>query len=117
MAARDRRGRPGRVARFADLVRAGVLTQLTGADAIAVAEAYLAPLRAHDRAHDTALLHTVRAWLECDARIDATARTLGIHRHTVRARVAQAQKLLGVDLAGFPARGTVGRAHPGRRLW
>lgn len=104
VAARDRRGRPGRVARFADLVRAGVLTQLTGADAIAVAEAYLAPLRAHDRAHDTALLHTVRAWLECDARIDATARTLGIHRHTVRARVAQAQKLLGVDLAGFPAR-------------
>jgi purine catabolism regulator len=29
---------------------------------------------------------------------------LGVHRHTVRARVALAQRLLGVDLGSFPAR-------------
>ena len=32
------------------------------------------------------------------------AQALGIHRHTVRARVAQAQQVLGLDLASFPAR-------------
>ena len=68
------------------------------------AEARLAPLREHDDAHATALVDTVRTWLESDARIDETAQALGIHRHTVRARVAQAQRLLGVDLGSFPAR-------------
>ncbi|MFT4216430.1 MAG: PucR family transcriptional regulator ligand-binding domain-containing protein [Micropruina sp.] len=104
VAARARRGVPGRATRFADLAGKGVLAQLTGTQASAVASAYLEPLRSHDRTHGTALLHTVRVWLESDARIDAAAHTLGVHRHTVRSRVAQAQKLLGVDLAGFPAR-------------
>ena len=36
--------------------------------------------------------------------IDEAAQALGIHRHTVRARVAQAQQVLGLDLASFPAR-------------
>jgi purine catabolism regulator len=27
-----------------------------------------------------------------------------VHRHTVRARIAQAQQLLAVDLTSFPAR-------------
>jgi hypothetical protein len=40
-------------------------------------------------------VETVRTWLTHDARIDEAARALGIHRHTVRARVAQAQQLLG----------------------
>lgn len=102
--ARDRRGVTGRVARFDDLAGDGVLAQLSAPDARAVAVAHLAPLRAHDETHGTALLPTVRAWLQHDARIDAAAHSLGIHRHTVRARVAQAQTLLGVDLSTFPAR-------------
>lgn len=102
--ARDRRGAAGRVARFDDLAGEGVLAQLTGPDTRAIATAHLAPLRLHDEAHGTALLPTVQAWLEHDARIDAAAQSLGIHRHTVRARVAQAQSLLGVDLSTFPAR-------------
>lgn len=102
--ARNRRGTIGHVARFDDLAGEGVLAQLAGPDARAVAEAHLAPLRTHDEAHGTVLLSTVRVWLEHDARIDAAARSLGIHRHTVRARVAQAQTLLRVDLSAFPAR-------------
>lgn len=98
------RGGAGRAIRFAELAGDGVLAQLSGSDATAIAEAQLAPLREHDRRHGTALLHTVRVWLECDARIETAAQALGVHRHTVRTRVAQAQKLLGVDLAGFPAR-------------
>ncbi|MGB4780194.1 helix-turn-helix domain-containing protein, partial [Microbacterium sp.] len=69
-----------------------------------VAQARLAPLRSHDATHGTALLATVHTWLAHDARIDEAAQALGIHRHTVRARIAQAQQLLGVDLSSFPAR-------------
>ena len=42
----------------------------------------------HDAEHGTALVETVRAWLENDCSHEATARALGVHRHTVRARIA-----------------------------
>lgn len=92
----------GTVTRFADA--AGVLSSLDSPAARALADARLRPLRAHDAAQGTALVETVRTWLTHDARIDEAARALGIHRHTVRARVALAQQLLGVDLSSFPAR-------------
>ena len=92
----------GTVARFADA--AGVLSSLDSPAARALADARLRPLRRHDETQGTALVETVRTWLSNDARIDEAARALGIHRHTVRARVAQAQQLLGVDLSTFPAR-------------
>ncbi|MFT3797152.1 PucR family transcriptional regulator ligand-binding domain-containing protein [Microbacterium sp.] len=99
-----RRARAGEVAHFADAAGGGVLAGLDSPDARALADAFLRPLRTYDDAHGTALIATVRTWLEHDARIDGTAQALGIHRHTVRARVAQAQQLLGLDLASFPAR-------------
>lgn len=99
-----RRAAPGSAAAFADVTATGMLASLDSPDARARAEAHLRPLRAHDAAHGAALEQTVRVWLEHDARIDATAAALGLHRHTVRARVAQAQALLEVDLASFPAR-------------
>lgn len=99
-----RRAAPGAVARFADTAAGGVLSALDTAEARALAGARLAPLRAHDAAQGTALIETVRTWLAHDARIDEAAQALGIHRHTVRARVAQAQQVLGIDLASFPAR-------------
>ncbi|WP_275090545.1 helix-turn-helix domain-containing protein [Microbacterium sp. K41] len=42
--------------------------------------------------------------MEHDARAEPAAAALGIHRHTLRSRVAQAGAMLGVDLASFPAR-------------
>ncbi|WP_292836461.1 PucR family transcriptional regulator [Microbacterium sp.] len=102
--AHSRHGAAGRLSRFDDLAGEGVLAQLAGTEARAVAAARLAPLRTHDESRGTALLRTVRVWLEHDARIDATAQSLGIHRHTVRARIAHAQTLLNVDLSTFPAR-------------
>jgi len=93
---------PGTVSRFADA--AGVLSILDSPAARALADARLRPLRLHDETQGTALVETVRTWLGHDARIDEAARALGIHRHTVRARVALAQQLLGVDLSSFPAR-------------
>jgi PucR family transcriptional regulator, purine catabolism regulatory protein len=94
----------GAVARFGATAASGVLAALDGDLARVLADAALAPLTAHDAAHGTELLPTLRAWLENDTRIDAAATALGVHRHTVRTRIAHAERVLGTDLASFPAR-------------
>lgn len=92
------------VVRYADTVGANILTALATDEARLVAESRLAPLREQDAAVGTGLEHTLRVWLEHDARAEPAAAALGIHRHTLRSRVAQAGAMLGVDLASFPAR-------------
>ena len=99
-----RRAAAGTPARFAEDVARGLFASLDSPAARALADARLAPLRDHDASHGSSLVETVRTWLAHDARIDEAAQALGIHRHTVRARIAQAQRLLGVDLGSFPAR-------------
>jgi purine catabolism regulator len=99
---------PGpRVTRFADVAAAGVLSVPASPEARTVAEATLAPLRQHDREQGTALLETVRVWLANDCSHEATARALGVHRHTVRARIAAAERALDADLGSFAARADV----------
>lgn len=102
--AAGRRAASGSLVRFADTTGGGVLAALDTLEARALADRRLAPLQAHDAAQGTALVATVRTWLEHDARIDEAAQALGVHRHTVRSRIAQAQQLLGIDLTSFPAR-------------
>jgi PucR family transcriptional regulator, purine catabolism regulatory protein len=92
------------VARFADVATSGVLSALETDAGRALAHSAIAPLLRHDQENGTELVATLRAWLEHDARFDAAGAFLGVHRHTVRARVAQAQQLLGVDLGSFAAR-------------
>ena len=89
---------------FDEISRQGVLAFLARTDARAVALATLAPLAEHDRVSGTALLTTARVWLEHGGQFDATAQALGVHRHTVRSRIALAERLLGRDLSGFHAR-------------
>ncbi|MFL6112934.1 MAG: PucR family transcriptional regulator [Catenulispora sp.] len=55
----------------------------------------LRPLMAAER---STLLPTLRAWLAHNGQWDAAAAELGVHRHTVRARIARAGELLGKDL-------------------
>lgn len=95
---------PREAARYADTVGSRVLTALATDEARLVAESRLAPLREQDAAQGTALEHTLRTWLEHDARAEPAAAALGIHRHTLRARIAQAGALLDTDLSTFPAR-------------
>lgn len=94
----------GAVARFGETAASGVLGALDSDLARVLAAASLAPLVDHDAARGTELVPTLRAWLENDARIDATAAALGVHRHTVRTRIAQAESVLGTDLSSFPVR-------------
>ncbi|MCU1421089.1 MAG: hypothetical protein JWN36_740, partial [Microbacteriaceae bacterium] len=98
-ASRDRTTAEAPVSAFDDLAGGGMLALLQTEDARAVAAASLAPL-----AVDPALLTTLRTWLDHNGVFDAAARDLGIHRHTLRARVAEAERLLGRDLAPFSAR-------------
>ncbi|GAA3341576.1 PucR family transcriptional regulator [Curtobacterium pusillum] len=102
---RRREGRPG-ITEFGDLAREGVLAHLAhvDVDAGAVARAFLAPLLDHDRSAGTELTRTVREWLAQNCEYDRTAQALGIHRHTARARVEHAGRLLERDLSVFATR-------------
>lgn len=63
-----------------------------------LAETLLAPLAAHDTAHGTDLLHSLRAFLEHNGQWEAASAALGVHRHTLRSRVERVRSLLGADL-------------------
>ncbi|KQX05835.1 hypothetical protein ASC59_14750 [Leifsonia sp. Root1293] len=94
----------GSVVDFEAIAASGVLASLGATDAAEIARAALAPLTSHDAENGTALVATLRAWLENDAQFDAAAQALGVHRHTVRNRVGAAERVLGRDLSSFPAR-------------
>ncbi|OJX75496.1 PucR family transcriptional regulator [Leifsonia sp. 71-9] len=98
--ARQRATPKAPVPSFDDVAAAGMLALLQTPDARAVAQTALAPLTAAD----PALTDLLRTWLDSDGVYDIAARRLGIHRHTLRARVAEAERLLGRDLSGFAAR-------------
>lgn len=93
-----RHGAPGAV-RYVDTVASSILTAFATDEARLVAESRLAPLREH-----ADLEQSLRVWLEHDARYESAAVALGIHRHTLRARIVQAARLLDLDLKSFPAR-------------
>ncbi|MGO4533346.1 PucR family transcriptional regulator ligand-binding domain-containing protein [Leifsonia sp. 2MCAF36] len=98
--ARNRANADDPVPSFDDLAAAGMLALLHTPDARAVAETSLRPLVAAD----PSLPRVLRTWLDADGVYDVAARQLGMHRHTLRARVADAERLLGRDLASFAAR-------------
>ncbi|MFS0866627.1 PucR family transcriptional regulator [Microbacterium sp. 179-B 1A2 NHS] len=100
--ARDRGGRG--MSGFADVGDTGILSALDTHEGRALARTLLDPLTAADAGQGTRLTETVRAWLEADGSHEATAAALGVHRHTVRARLAAAERLLGRDLTSFAVR-------------
>jgi PucR family transcriptional regulator, purine catabolism regulatory protein len=57
------------------------------------------PLVAHDRQYRTDLLGTLEAYLGNDCNMNATARTVFAHRHTVAHRLARVRELTGLDPA------------------
>jgi len=91
---------------FAELPRDLVPTLATPA-ALALARDLLAPVEQHDASHGTALLATLDTWLRSDGSNEAAAVALGVHRHTVRTRLALIERLLDVDLSSFAERANV----------
>ncbi|UXW86723.1 PucR family transcriptional regulator [Microbacterium azadirachtae] len=92
------------VARYADSAESSVLAAFATDEARLIAESRLAPLRQHDAHEGSELERSLRVWLEHDTRLEPAAAALGVHRHTLRTRIAQAAMILDADLTSFPAR-------------
>ena len=95
------------VLEFDVISRQGVLAYLARTDAREVGRATLEPLVRQDAERGTELLSSVRVWLEHNGQYGPAAEVLGVHRHTLRARIVQAEQVLGRDLATFPARADI----------
>lgn len=70
----------------------------TRAALAAVGAATLAPLEDHDRRQGTALVASLRAFLDANGHWESAAAALGVHRHTLRNRIARAETIIGCDL-------------------
>lgn len=92
---------------FETLATTGLLGHLEATGAEQVARRVLQPLLDPP---DEQLLRTLRIWLQHNGSWDPAAKALGVHRHTVRARVAAAGTLLDLDLDTFAARAEVWNA-------
>lgn len=96
-----KRARVGsRVPAFESVTNQGILSLLHTDDASALAHAQLRPVFEAD----PDLPRVLRTWLDNNAVYDVAARVLGMHRHTLRARITEAERLLERDLTSFEAR-------------
>lgn len=88
-------GAAGQLALASDVVTAGLLRHLNNAEARGWAKALLAPLTEKNRNSKIDLRHTLRTFLANNGQSDASASVLGIHRHTLRHRMAKVAEALG----------------------
>lgn len=100
-ATRSLRHTPGRsVSCYSDL---GILRLLLAdpgsADLTRFVAETLGPVVEYDRSNGTALLPTLRAYVEADCSQQDTAAALFVHVKTVKYRLTQVEKLTGLDLA------------------
>lgn len=84
---------------------AALLAALAGPDARGRASGLLAPLSERDPTG--AFADSLLVWLEHNGVYDAAARELGVHRHTLRARIRSAEQGLGRDFDSFSDRAEV----------
>lgn len=63
-----------------------------------LADSLLGPLVEHDRTTGSGLVATLRAFLEHNGHVESAAVAMGIHRHTLRARMDRTREVLDVDL-------------------
>jgi PucR family transcriptional regulator, purine catabolism regulatory protein len=76
------------------------LESATGSTAIATfAQSAIRAVLADERGEE--LIRCARTWLEHDGKWDATASHLGMHRHSLRARIRQIGTILALDLETF----------------
>lgn len=83
----------------------GVLRLLAAyPEATAQAAALLGPVRHHDARHGDRIEESLATWLAHHGQTSPAATELGIHRHTLKARVQTAASLLQLDLDSPDAR-------------
>ncbi|MFC5820930.1 PucR family transcriptional regulator [Nonomuraea harbinensis] len=77
------------------LLREAIVPDAAGRFAAAV----LRPLREHEERHGGDLIASVRAYLESEENLETAARRLGVHRNTLRRRLAAAERVSGRPLS------------------
>ena len=90
------------VVTWASLAAGGLVAALWSEGAAELASSRLAPVVALPDGDE--LLACCRTWLEHNGAWDPAARRLGLHRHSLRARVAKVESVLGLPLDGFAGR-------------
>lgn len=84
---------------YSPAMHAGVIQALSGRPEIRrSADGLLGPLRQHDARHGDTLESALAVWLKHHGQTSPAAAELGVHRHTLRNRVATAGSLLGRNL-------------------
>ncbi|MGG7101374.1 PucR family transcriptional regulator [Rhodococcus sp. 24CO] len=63
-----------------------------------LAETMITPLDRYDRDNGTELLASLRAFLEANGHWEAAAIAMGVHRHTLRSRIAKVETLIDCNL-------------------
>jgi purine catabolism regulator len=88
------------VATFRDLGSVQLLLSLQGERGVELfCDSTLGPLVAHDRDHGSALIDSLRAYIEANGRWAEAATELSVHRHTLRYRMRKIEELTGRDLS------------------
>lgn len=77
---------------------------LVEADEGDIAASIFAPIEVADGARAGDLCRTLVAWLGLNGHVESVANLLGVHRHTLRARVRRIERLLGRSLTDPTAR-------------
>jgi len=79
----------------------GLLEQQPSERLAPFAEKLIWPLAEHDREHGTALVQTLRTFLNVDGSVNATARELFLHPNSLRHRLKRAHQLTGANPRAF----------------
>lgn len=87
------------VVTWSDVAASGLVAALWTDEAAAIAASRLSAVT--DLPDGDELLSCCRTWLEHNGAWDPAARSLGLHRHSLRARVAKVERALGVSLDAF----------------
>jgi len=96
--ARPPNGTPA-VATFRDLGSIQLLLSLQGERGVELfTTSLLGSLVEHDRRHGSALVDSLRAYIEANGRWADAAAALSVHRHTLRYRMRKVEELTGRDL-------------------
>lgn len=96
-------GRP--TVSYADLAPTdSLLLSLPTESVKALVEAVLRPLRVYDEHSGSTLVATLESFLANNGQIDAAAKSLQIHRHTLSQRLQRVQSVLGRDLSSAVVR-------------
>jgi purine catabolism regulator len=90
--------------RFEDLVSDGILGMLDTSGGDIVAHRMLQPLNERPAGERRILLDSINVWLAHNCAWDPAAKQLGVHRHTLRNRIAAIEQLLGLNLDRFADR-------------